>query len=431
VVYSSSFGVSNLPSFSTSVVYFSPDFTMPAEGRYRMEVVANMANDGDLTNNEVSLVLRSWHDIKIQRAISPFNEVTRGWSLLPITVCKNYGSYVEDFDLLLNIYDSTDVIFSALASVYDLPPYVEEEVQFSEWTPEENGIYRAVIEAFVADDYFPDDNILTKYFEVKDEMIYDDGVPEVDIWVNLYPYSTNRKFAQKFELNFAPPFDISNVRFFVGNTSYTGYFENIGVTKDLGGLPDTNYFIVSQHNPPLSGPGQWTSVDLSGRVNDDRPLWVILRWAETPDLGPFIGADETGILDSLSYWYADGEGWNQYPWRDWMIRLTLQEANTGFEVEHIAGLPRKLALGQNYPNPFNPNTSIRIELPDPDFVKLEIFSVTGAKIRTLANSYFDAGYHTVVWDGKTDSNDEAASGVYYYRLSSGLHRITKKMIMLK
>jgi uncharacterized protein YuzE len=30
VVYSSSFGISDLPSFSTSVVYFSPDFTMPA-----------------------------------------------------------------------------------------------------------------------------------------------------------------------------------------------------------------------------------------------------------------------------------------------------------------------------------------------------------------------------------------------------------------
>ena len=433
VVYSSSFGISDLPSFSTSVVYFSPDFTMPAEGRYRMEIVADMANDEDLSNNDLSLVLRSWHDIKILDVVAPFDEVTYNWSMFPIILCKNFGSYTESFDILVNVYDSTDImVFSTQASVYNLMPYVEEEIQFVEdWSPEENGTYRVEFEAFVFDDYFPDDNVAVKYFEVMNEMIYDDGIPEVDIWVNLYPYSVNRKFAQRFELNIPAPFNITNVRFYIGDVSYTGFFDYIGVSKELGGLPDTNSFLAYQANPPLSGPGSWTSVDFNQYVTDNRPLWVVLHWADRDDMGPFIGGDETGILELQSYWYSDGEGWNEYTWRDWMIRLTLQESITGLEVEHISGLPRKLTLCQNYPNPFNPNTGIQFELPNPGYVKIEIFSLTGAKIRTLVDSHFEAGYHTAVWDGKSDFDKEVASGVYYYRLTSGQHRITRKMTMLK
>jgi WD40 repeat protein len=432
VIYSSSFGVNDLPSFSTSVVYFSPDFTMPAEGRYRLEMSADMANDEDLSNNNLPLVLRSWHDIKITDVVAPFDEVTYNWPMVPIVACKNYGSYVEDFDIILTVYDSMYVqVFTTQGSVFSLMPYVEEEIQFSEWYPDQNGTYRVVVEAVVPDDYFPDDNIAVKFFEVKDEMIYDDGTAEVDIWVNLYPYSTNRKFAQKFEPNINSPFDITNVRFYIGDISFTGYFDYIGVAKNSDGLPDTNNFLAYASNPPLSGPGSWTSVDLNGYVEDDRPLWVILHWADIEDLGPFIGGDETGILENQAYWYADGSGWNQYTWRDWMIRLTLQESITGIETEHITGLPRKLALRQNYPNPFNSNTNIQFDLPGRKFVKLEIFSLTGAKVRTLVDSHFDAGYHTVTWDGKSDSGDDVASAVYYYRLTSGQNRITRKMLMLK
>jgi hypothetical protein len=114
-----------------------------------------------------------------------------------------------------------------------------------------------------------------------------------------------------------------------------------------------------------------------------------------------------------------------------MIRLTLQEPTTGVETEYIAGLPRKLALRQNYPNPFNPNTNLLFELPNPGHVKIEIFGLTGAKVRTLVDSHFDAGYHSAVWDGRSDSGEEVASGIYYYRLTSGQHRITRKMVMLK
>jgi len=432
VVYSSSFAVADLPSFSTSVVYFSPDFTMPAEGRYRLDITADMANDEDTTNNDLSLILRSWHDIKVTRVVSPFDEVTNNWSMIPIVACRNFGSYVENFDMILTVYDSLDnQVYSNVSSVYSLAPYMEEEIQFDGWSPDENGTYRFEVEAFVPDDYFPDDNYATKYFEVTDEMIYDDGTAEVDIWVNLYPYSINRKFAQKFSPNITSPFEITNTRFYIGDIDYNGYFDYIGVTKDLNGFPDTNNFLAYASNPPLSDPGSWTSVDLDGHVEDDRPLWVVLHWADVDSMGPFIGGDETGILENQAYWYDNSSGWSQYLWRDWMIRLTLQESPIGIESEQVVGLPERMGLRQNYPNPFNSSTRIQFDLANPAFVKLDIFSLTGAQVRTLVDSHFDSGYHNIAWDGKSDSGEYAASGIYYYRLTVGQNRITRKMLLLK
>jgi hypothetical protein len=37
----------------------------------------------------------------------------------------------------------------------------------------------------------------------------------------------------------------------------------------------------------------------------------------------------------------------------------------------------------------------------------------------------------VVWDGKTDSGDRCASGVYFYRIEAPGFASSKKMVMMK
>jgi flagellar hook assembly protein FlgD len=64
-------------------------------------------------------------------------------------------------------------------------------------------------------------------------------------------------------------------------------------------------------------------------------------------------------------------------------------------------------------------------------VRLEIYNNLGQKIKTLVNSYTDAGYHSAIWDGKTDAGAGVASGLYYYKLTCGDYRISKRMTMLK
>jgi FlgD Ig-like domain/IPT/TIG domain/Matrixin len=95
-------------------------------------------------------------------------------------------------------------------------------------------------------------------------------------------------------------------------------------------------------------------------------------------------------------------------------------------------LPTVFALKKNAPNPFNPMTMIKYELPEAGrMVRLEIFNISGKRVRTLVSETQSAGFHEVVWDGKSDSGEQTASGVYFYRLQAGNFSRTEKMTLIK
>jgi hypothetical protein len=94
-------------------------------------------------------------------------------------------------------------------------------------------------------------------------------------------------------------------------------------------------------------------------------------------------------------------------------------------------LPSQFALDQNYPNPFNPSTTISFSLAEPSQVKLSIFNVLGQEVRTISDARMDAGNHSVEWDGRDGRGNEAASGVYLYRLTTNSNSQTKKMVLVR
>lgn len=93
--------------------------------------------------------------------------------------------------------------------------------------------------------------------------------------------------------------------------------------------------------------------------------------------------------------------------------------------------PKSVKLYQNYPNPFNPNTEIYIELPERQSVSLKIYDVYGNLVKTLVNEDMDAGYHTVHWNGRDESNNDVSSGVYLYKLESNEKTEAMQMILLR
>ncbi len=94
-------------------------------------------------------------------------------------------------------------------------------------------------------------------------------------------------------------------------------------------------------------------------------------------------------------------------------------------------LPEIFSLDQNYPNPFNPATVITFSLPAPMAVTLTVYNLLGQTVKVLADSYYGAGEHRVVWDGTDEVNTRVASGIYFYRLASGHYSQERKMILLK
>jgi hypothetical protein len=99
--------------------------------------------------------------------------------------------------------------------------------------------------------------------------------------------------------------------------------------------------------------------------------------------------------------------------------------------EEPAAVPGTFALKQNAPNPFNPTTGIAFDLPVASQVRLEILNVLGQKVKTLVNEFYEAGSHSVIWDGRDDYGSITASGIYFYRITAGENQAVKKMMMLK
>lgn len=83
------------------------------------------------------------------------------------------------------------------------------------------------------------------------------------------------------------------------------------------------------------------------------------------------------------------------------------------------------------PNPFNPSTKIAFDLPQAAPVRLAIFDLRGARVRTLIDEALPAGPHVRTWDGRDDAGQGVASGVYFIRLDAGARRAQEKGILLK
>lgn len=94
-------------------------------------------------------------------------------------------------------------------------------------------------------------------------------------------------------------------------------------------------------------------------------------------------------------------------------------------------LPDAYGLSDAYPNPFNPSTNISFSLPQSADIKLSVFNILGREVKTLATGTFEAGTHTVTWDGTNDAGGSVSTGLYLYRLETPEFTETKKMMLLK
>jgi len=93
--------------------------------------------------------------------------------------------------------------------------------------------------------------------------------------------------------------------------------------------------------------------------------------------------------------------------------------------------PSIFRLFQNYPNPFNPETEIRFQLAVAGHVEVHVFNTAGQLISILIDRNYDAGYHSVVWDGKNLHGDDVSSGIYIYRIETGNVTDSKKMTLIR
>lgn len=99
-------------------------------------------------------------------------------------------------------------------------------------------------------------------------------------------------------------------------------------------------------------------------------------------------------------------------------------------VEPAEQLPAEFALHGNYPNPFNPSTQIKFDLAREGRVKLEIIDIRGRLRETLVDSRMEQGSYSIPWNA-TFAGAPAEAGIYFYRLTTPVGSLVRKMTLLK
>lgn len=114
----------------------------------------------------------------------------------------------------------------------------------------------------------------------------------------------------------------------------------------------------------------------------------------------------------------------------YFYRLKQIDSNGAFtysdEVEAILELPTEFVLLQNYPNPFNPETTLEYEVAIDGLVLLTIYNLAGQEMVAIVNEKKAAGRYRVRLNA-----ENWPSGIYFAKLQSTGHVLTRKMLLLE
>jgi hypothetical protein len=107
-------------------------------------------------------------------------------------------------------------------------------------------------------------------------------------------------------------------------------------------------------------------------------------------------------------------------------RITLEATTVVSVEEESENVPLEFVVSEPYPNPFNPATTVEVTLPEPSHLEMILYNALGQRAAVVADGYYETGLHRIEVDGR-----HLASGVYYYRVTAGQHRVTGRMMLLK
>jgi hypothetical protein len=224
------------------------------------------------------------------------------------------------------------------------------------------------------------------------------------------------------------------------------YFQVIAHTGDRTvfweSLPDSGYSVDNlAPAAPLALAGEQSYVpeglQLTWSPNSEADLagYNIYRGTSSsfvPGPGNFV----TSTPDTASF---DGEwSWDAGYWYK-LAAIDIHGNESPFAVvgpDAVTGdepmpAPEATFLAQNFPNPFNPNTTISFGLKVRGHVSLRIYDAAGRLVEDLIDGSKPAGQYSVIWNGKDRYGSPAASGVYFYKLTTGEFEKTRKMILLR
>jgi subtilisin-like proprotein convertase family protein len=230
----------------------------------------------------------------------------------------------------------------------------------------------------------------------------------------------------------------AEVNIYIPEGDSTGVRDTINIPDHIQ-IDDINFYVgVGLPNQPW---GEAILIDVFSpqgvrvRLNDWGPetfyLYDVWYDTEREEDGPgqledYNGGDAFGPWEMFCFDPFQGESLTWYTWR-----IEVIANSSGIGEQQAGGLPKDYAICAVYPNPFNSETAIKLAIPKPSQIRLEVYDICGRKVKTLISGSVEAGYQRIIWDGTGLGGEKAASGIYLIRLAAGERQFTRKAVILK
>ena len=101
---------------------------------------------------------------------------------------------------------------------------------------------------------------------------------------------------------------------------------------------------------------------------------------------------------------------------------------TSVEEPAEGKLPGQFQI-EAYPNPFNGFVNIIIPEFDEEIIGSAIYDINGKKIKEFTQN--EIRNSRIIWNGRNLFNEEAGSGIYFFRLETRRRKFIKKIVLLK
>jgi hypothetical protein len=218
----------------------------------------------------------------------------------------------------------------------------------------------------------------------------------------------------KFDLrgHLAADIKTATLKLFVDSNSFTN---NNPMPVSVYGVADTGWGETSLtwNNRPALG----SVLDTVTLASDQKNLycaWDVTPWAKA--------ACATGGEMSLAL--KDPSGTANFigmASREYAVpakRPLLQiQSDPQVVAQTRAILPSRLSLNVA-PNPFSGNARISLMLPVRTAVQLDVYTISGKRVRTIAGGSMECGAHILAWDGRDNGGRLAPTGIYLFRLKA-------------
>ena len=173
------------------------------------------------------------------------------------------------------------------------------------------------------------------------------------------------------------------------------------------------------------------------------PNSTLLMTGNLDGSGPY-GTGVIAIPPAGGTWRADGGRFALLCGRPYRLDHAARRANAEFILSNffgepyspyadapVDGTPARPRLAGNYPNPFNPSTTLEFTLPEAARVDLDVYDVSGRRVRTLFSGPARPGTVAVRWDGLDGKGRAVASGTYFARLRVGTDVQVRSMTLVR